>query len=348
MGLSAFYGTPKPDTERLALLDKLYASGEHFWDSADMYQDSEDLLGKWFQANPEKRDHIFLATKFANCVNPEDGSRYVDSSPEYARRACEKSLKRLGVERIDLCELFYLTFVTFFPLCVISCQLIDDMKTKKDYAHRLDGKTPVEKTVAELKKLQEEGKIKYIGLSECSSESLRRASKIVHIDAIQIEYSPFSLDIESPQIGLLKTARELGTAIVCYSPIGRGMLGGTIRSPKDFEKGDFRTFAPRFSEENFPKNLELVDRITELAKKKGATPSQLTLAWILAQGDDFFPIPGTTNLQRLEENLGALKITLSKEEEAEIRKAVEKAEPSGSRYPPAFASALFADTPPLQ
>ncbi|EMF08341.1 aldo-keto reductase, putative [Sphaerulina musiva SO2202] len=319
MGLSAFYGTPKPDTERLALLDKLYASGEHFWDSADMYQDSEDLLGKWFKANPEKRDHIFLATKFANCVNPEDGSRYVDSSPEYARRACEKSLKRLGVERIDLY-----------------------------YAHRLDGKTPVEKTVAELKKLQEEGKIKYIGLSECSSESLRRASKIVHIDAIQIEYSPFSLDIESPQIGLLKTARELGTAIVCYSPIGRGMLGGTIRSPKDFEKGDFRTFAPRFSEENFPKNLELVDRITELAKKKGATPSQLTLAWILAQGDDFFPIPGTTNLQRLEENLGALKITLSKEEEAEIRKAVEKAEPSGSRYPPAFASALFADTPPLQ
>lgn len=346
MGLSAFYGTPKPDTERLALLDKLYASGEHFWDSADMYQDSEDLLGKWFKANPEKRDHIFLATKFANCVNPEDGSRYVDSSPEYARRACEKSLKRLGVERIDLCECFTTPFY-LFPLYVISCQLIDDVK-KKDYAHRLDGKTPVEKTVAELKKLQEEGKIKYIGLSECSSESLRRASKIVHIDAIQIEYSPFSLDIESPQIGLLKTARELGTAIVCYSPIGRGMLGGTIRSPKDFEKGDFRTFAPRFSEENFPKNLELVDRITELAKKKGATPSQLTLAWILAQGDDFFPIPGTTNLQRLEENLGALKITLSKEEETEIRKAVEKAEPSGSRYPPAFASALFADTPPLQ
>lgn len=131
MGLSAFYGTPKPDTERLALLDKLYASGEHFWDSADMYQDSEDLLGKWFKANPEKRDHIFLATKFANCVNPEDGSRYVDSSPEYARRACEKSLKRLGVERIDLCECFTIPLYLFFPLCVISCQLIDDMKIKK-------------------------------------------------------------------------------------------------------------------------------------------------------------------------------------------------------------------------
>lgn len=129
---------------------------------------------------------------------------------------------------------------------------------------------------------------------------------------MQIEYSPFSLDIESPQIGLLKTARELGTAIVAYSPIGRGMLGGTIRSPKDFEEGDFRKFAPRFSEENFPKNMELVDRITELAKKKNATASQLTLAWILAQGDDFFPIPGTTNLRRLDENLGALKITLSK------------------------------------
>ena len=158
-----------------------------------------------------------------------------------------------------------------------------------DYAHRLDGVTPIEKTVEELKKLQDEGLIKYIGLSECSSASLRRASKIAHIDAVQIEYSPFSLDIESEQIGLLKTARELGTAIVAYSPIGRGMLGGKIRSRKDFEEGDFRLYSPRFSDENFPKNLELVDRITEIAAKKGVTPSQLTLAWILAQGDDFFP-----------------------------------------------------------
>ncbi|PPJ52318.1 hypothetical protein CBER1_10646 [Cercospora berteroae] len=317
MGLSAFYGKPKPDNERFAVLDKVYEDGDLFWDTADMYDDSEDLLGAWFKKNPGKREKIFLATKFANCKG-EDGSRWVDSSPEYARKACLKSLSRLGVDQIDLY-----------------------------YAHRLDGKTPVEKTVEELKKLQQEGKIKYIGISECSSESLRRASKVAHIDAIQIEYSPFSLDIESDQIGLLKTARELGTAIVAYSPIGRGMLGGTIRSPKDFEEGDFRTFAPRFSEENFPKNLELVDRITEIAKKKNATASQLTLAWILAQGDDFFPIPGTTNIKRVEENLGALKIKLSKEEEAEIRKACENAQPAGSRYPEGFSAALFADTPPL-
>lgn len=185
----------------------------------------------------------------------------MDSSPEYCRQACEKSLQRLGLPHIDLY-----------------------------YAHRLDGKTPVEKTVEELKKLKQEGKVKYIGLSECSSESLRRACKIEHIDAVQIEYSPFSLDIESEQIGLMKTCRELGVAIVAYSPIGRGMLGGTIRSPKDFEEGDFRQFSPRFSEENFPKNLKLVDQITEISNKKGCTPSQLTLAWLLAQGDDVFPV----------------------------------------------------------
>jgi aryl-alcohol dehydrogenase-like predicted oxidoreductase len=144
----------------------------------------------------------------------------------------------------------------------------------------------------ELKTLKAEGKIKYIGLSECSSESLRRACKVEHVDAIQIEYSPFSLDIEREEISLLKTARELGVAIVAYSPIGRGMLGGQIRSPADFEEGDFRKRAPRFSEENFPKNLELVDRITEIASKKGATPSQLTLAWLLHQGDDIFPVCG--------------------------------------------------------
>jgi len=317
MGLSAFYGQPKPDAERFAILDAAYARGELFWDSADMYGDNEDLLGKWFESNPEKREKIFLATKFANRVD-DQGNRSVDSTPEYARAACEKSLARLKVKQIDLY-----------------------------YAHRLDGVTPVEKTVTELKKLQDEGKIRYIGLSECSSESLRRASKVVHIDAVQIEYSPFSLDIENPQIDLLKTARELGTAIVAYSPIGRGILGGKLRSRADFGEGDFRAYAPRFSEENFPKNLKLVDQITELAAKKNATPSQLTLAWLLAQGDDIFPIPGTTNIQRLEENLAALKIKLSAEEEAEIRKASEAAEPAGARYPEAFAKHCFVDTPPL-
>lgn len=317
MGLSAFYGAPKPDAERFAVLDKAYEEGDLFWDSADIYADSEDLLGKWFESNPGKRDNIFLATKFALRTN-SSGERWEDSTPEYAREAVTKSLARLGVPFIDLY-----------------------------YVHRLDGKTPVEKTAEALKQLQSEGKIRYIGLSEVSSATLRRASKIVHIDAVQIEYSPFSLDIESEQIGLLKTARELGTAIVAYSPLGRGMLSGTIRSPADFAEGDFRKFAPRFSEENFPKNLKLVDEIAALAKKKNVTSSQLTLAWLLAQGDDIFPIPGTTRSERLVENLDALKITLTPEENAEIRRLAESAETAGGRYPEAFASSLFADTPEL-
>jgi len=198
--------------------------------------------------------------------------------------------------------------------------------------------------MAELKK---EGKIKYLGLSECSSDSLRRACKVHHIDAVQIEYSPFSLDIESDQIKLLATARELGVAIVAYSPIGRGMITGAIRSPDDLEEGDFRSYAPRFSKENFHKNLELVDQIGEIAQKKGVTASQLTLAWLLAQGDDIFPIPGTTKIERLKENIGSLDVKLTKEENQAIRKTCEDAEVAGGRYPEAFAAALFADTPPL-
>ncbi|KAI9654540.1 MAG: hypothetical protein M1821_006630 [Bathelium mastoideum] len=316
MGLSAFYGEKKPDEERFAVLDKLYSEGELFWDSADIYQDNEDLIGEWFKRNPGKREHIFLATKFA--LKPtSEGGIVNDSSPEYCRQACEKSLKRLGLPFVDLY-----------------------------YCHRLDGKTPIERTVRELKKLQDEGKIKYIGLSECSAESLRRASKIAHIDAVQVEYSPFALEIESAEIPILKTARELGTAIVAYSPIGRGMLSGKYRSPDDFPEGDFRKGAPRFSKENFPKNLKLVDEITEIANKKGCTPSQITLAWLMDQGDDIFPIPGTTNLDRLDENLGALHIKLSKEENQAIRKAAESAEVVGGRYPEAMSGALYNDTPP--
>lgn len=318
MGLSAFYGKPKPDTERFAILDKAYEAGELFWDSADMYLDNEDLLGSWFKQNPGKRENIFLATKFANCRD-KDGNIYIDSSPEYAKKACAKSLQRLGVDYIDLY-----------------------------YCHRLNEDTPVELTAKALKDLQEEGKIKYIGLSECSSEALRRACSVVHIDAVQIEYSPFSLDIESPQIGLLKTCRELGVAVVCYSPIGRGLITGSLRSVDDLEEGDFRRFAPRFSKENFGKNLKLVDQIGELAKKKGCTATQLTLAWLLAQGNDIFPIPGTTNEKRLVENLASLDISLSKEEEKAFRDAVDAAEVHGSRYPDAFVKGLYVTTAPLK
>lgn len=231
-------------------------------DLADMYGDSEDLLGKWFAANPEKRSNIFLATKFGNKANP-DGTRGVDSSPEYCKAAFAKSLKRLGLPYVDLY-----------------------------YCHRLDRKTPIEKTVQVMKELQDEGKVKYLGLSECSAESLRRACKVVHIDAVQVEYSPWALDIESKEIDLLRTCRELGVAVVAYSPIGRGMLSGTLRSPDDLPEGDFRKFSPRFSKENFPKNLKLVDEIVKIAEAKGCTSTQLALAWLMAQGDDIIPIPG--------------------------------------------------------
>lgn len=338
MGLSAFYGAPAPDEERFKVLDRAYELGETNWDSADVYMDrfappfhppiyinppetdpppSEDLIGKWF-ARTGKRSDIFLATKFANIINP-DGTRSLRSDPAYVRQACLKSLSRLNISTIDLY-----------------------------YCHRADGKTPIEHTVQAMADLQKEGLIKYIGLSEISSATLRRAAKIVHIDAVQIEYSPFTMDIEDPAIGLLATCRELGTAVIAYSPLGRGMMTGALTSPADFSDDDFRRHAPRFSEENFPKNLQLVEKLKSIAQGKGCTTGQLTLAWLLMQGEDVIPIPGTKRIRYLEENMGALDVKLSGEEVAEIRTAVESAEVHGIRYPEAMAGALFADTPPLE
>lgn len=316
MGLSAFYGKPESDEDRFKILDKAYDMGETFWDSADVYMDNEDLIGKWFKRTG-KRDDIFLATKFANTM--KDGSMTVRSDPEYVKEACEKSLKRLGIPTIDLY-----------------------------YCHRLDRKTPVEKTVEAMAQLKKEGKIKYLGLSEVSSASLRRAHAVHPISAVQIEYSPFTTDIESPDIALLKTCRELGVATVAYSPLGRGMLTGAYKSPADFEEGDFRSRSPRFSEENFPKNLKLVEEIKQIAQKKGCTPGQLTLAWLLAQGEDVIPIPGTKKIKYLEENLAALEVKLTSSENADIRKAVENAEVHGQRYPEQMMVTLFADTPELK
>ncbi|PSS27093.1 hypothetical protein M430DRAFT_94091 [Amorphotheca resinae ATCC 22711] len=315
MGISAFYGATQPDEERFKVLDRAYELGQTFWDSADMYQDSEDLIGRWFKRTG-KRDEIFLATKFANKWTKD--SMTVDSSPEYCKEACERSLKRLGIKTIDLY-----------------------------YVHRVDKVTPIEKTVEALVELKNEGKIKYLGLSEVSAATLRRACKVHHIDAVQMEYSPFSIDIEKPQIDLLRTCRELGVAVIAYSPLGRGFLTGQYRSRADFEEGDFRLISPRFSEENFPKNLKLVDGIAALAQKKKITPGQLTLAWLLAQGDDIIPIPGTKKIKYLEENLGALDVKLTSEEEKEIRQLVEAAEVHGGRYADTMVSHLFADTPPL-
>ena len=189
--------------------------------------------------------------------------------------------------------------------------------------------------------------MKYLGLSECSSESLRRAYKVHPIRAVQIEYSPFTMEIESPQIGLLQTCRELGVATVAYSPLGRGMLTGQYRSRMDFEDGDWRRNAPRFSDENFPKNLELVDKLKAIADKKGCTNGQLTLAWLMHQGKDIIPIPGTKKIKYLEENLGSLDVKLTAEEDAAIREAVEGAGSHGERYPVNMMRLNFMDTPPL-
>ena len=194
--------------------------------------------------------------------------------------------------------------------------------------------------------LKAAGKIKYLGLSECSAESLRRAHAVHPISAVQVEYSPFTLDIEHSQIDLLRTCRELGVATIAYSPIGRGMISGTIRSRQDLEPGDFRLNAPRFSEENFHKNLELTDKIVGIAKKKNVTPTQLVLAWLLGEGEDIIPIPGTTKIERLHENLEALKIKVTSAEQKEIREACENADVKGDRY--ATMAHLFADTPPLK
>ncbi|PSN73995.1 aldo-keto reductase, putative [Corynespora cassiicola Philippines] len=318
MGLSIAYGAIKPDSERLALLDRAYETGVRFWDTADMYGDNELLIAKWFQANPDKRQNIFLATKFANRLFP-DGSRAVDSTPEYAKEALETSLRRLNLPSVDLY-----------------------------YVHRVDLKTPIEKTMEAMVELKNQGKFKYIGLSEVSSSTLRRAHAIHPITAVQVEYSPFALEIENENgTDLLKTARELGVAIVAYSPLGRGLFTGAIKSLADLEEGDFRRMIPRFSEENFPKNVKLVDQLTEVAKKKGVTPGQLTLAWLLAQGEDVFPIPGTTNQARLLENVESMKIQLSKEENREIRKLVDTADVKGERYPEGFVQFNFGDTPAL-
>lgn len=315
MGLSAFYGSIPSDEERFQVLDRVLDLGITYIDSSDIYGDNEDLLGKYFKKYPEKRSKVFLGTKFG-LGDSTVKVRSVHGDREFIREACEKSLKRLGIESIDIY-----------------------------FAHRIDKTVPIEDTMNALKELIDQGKIKYIGLSECSSNTLRRACAVHQVAAVEIEYSPFSLDIEHVDVGLLKTCRELGVSIVCYSPLGRGILTGQIKSPDDFEEGDFRKLCPRFSPENFPKNLQLVDTLTTLAKKKGCTTGQLTLAWILSQGDDFIPIPGTTKTKNLEENANAAKIQLTAEENGEIRRACENANIAGERYPEFLSGSLFADTP---
>ncbi|OCH91135.1 Aldo/keto reductase [Obba rivulosa] len=315
MGLSAFYGKVPPTEERLKIIDAVYESGVTFWDTADRYGDSEDLLGEWFKRTG-KRNDIFLATKFGLGYP----GRVVNGEPSYAHEAINNSLKRLGVDHVDLW-----------------------------YLHRPDPTVPIELTVGAMAEEVKAGKVKYLGLSECSADTLRRAHAVHPITALQVEYSPFTLDIEDPNIGLLNVARELGITIVAYSPLGRGLLTGKYKSPDDFEEGDFRRSVARYSHENFPNILKIVDGLKEIGARHGATPGQVALSWLFAQGDDVIPIPGTTRVSALKENVDALKVKLSPEEIKQVRELVAKADAAqGPRYPPGMHEVLFADTPPLK
>ncbi|KAI0015977.1 aldo-keto reductase [Xylariomycetidae sp. FL0641] len=322
MGMSYAYASfgGYNDEESLRVLTRAADMGITFWDTADMYGPftNERLIGKWFQQTG-RRDEIFLATKFANRFLP-DGGMEVCGDPAYVKQACADSLERLQTDRIDLY-----------------------------YQHRVDKNVPIEHTVRAMAELKAEGKVRYLGLSECSARSLQRACKVHPIAVAQMEYSPFALEIESSQTNFLKTARELGVGIVAYSPLGRGFLTGAIRSRDDFDEKDGRRNHPRFQEENFKGNLELVDLIGAVAKEKGCTPGQIAIAWVMAQGEDIIPIPGTKHVKYLEENAKAVEVKLSKEEEAKIRQVIESVGGSkGARYPPAVLAGTFGDSPELE
>ncbi|KAI8142099.1 auxin-induced protein [Fennellomyces sp. T-0311] len=300
MGMSSYYG-PFDDNESIRVLEKSIELGYTFWDTADLYGNglNERLLS---QVLKKHRDQVFLCSKFGHVLDPETGKMLgISGKPDYVRFACEKSLERLGVDVIDLY-----------------------------YQHRVDSTTPIEETVSAMAELVKEGKVRYLGLSECSADTLRRAYKVHPITAVQVEYSPWALDIENN--GVLEAARELGVAVVAYSPLGRGILTGNITSIDDLALDDIRRYMPRYSPENFPKNLELVEKIKALAAKKGVTASQFVLAWILHQGQDFFVIPGTKRMKYFEENIVGGQIKLSEAEVAEMRQLVEKAQPDGLRY----------------
>jgi len=306
MGMSAFYG-PRDEKESLATIDRSLELGCNFLDTADVYgpHTNEELVGKAIKG---RRDKFVIATKFAIVIGPGPNARSISGKPEYVKSACDASLKRLGIDTIDLY-----------------------------YQHRVDPNTPIEDTVGAMAELVKQGKIRYLGLSEAGANTLRRACKVHQITALQSEYSLWTRD---PEDEILPACRELGIGLVAYSPLGRGFLTGQIKKFEDLAADDYRRFSPRFQGDNFGKNLELVARVEAIAKEKGCTAGQLALGWVMAQGEDIVPIPGTKRRTYLEENLGALGVKLTPAELKRIDEVAPKGVAAGLRYPEQMMSSV--------
>jgi len=302
MGMSEFYGS-RDDEQSLAVLERAIEMGVDFLDTADMYgpHHNEELIGRFLASRKQNvRPKIRIATKFGIVRQPGAYRRSIDNRPQYARACCEASLRRLGIEQIDLY-----------------------------YVHRIDPVLPIEDTMAGLAQLVQEGKIARIGLSEVSAATLRRAHAVHPVAAVQTEYSLWTREVETQ---VLPTCRELGIGLVAYSPLGRGFLTGRYQNGASFEKGDFRASLPRFQPENIDQNRLLVDIVTALARRKACTPAQIALAWLLAQGDDIVPIPGTRSLKHLQDNLEALSVRLETNDLAELNQALNTVPVVGERY----------------
>jgi aryl-alcohol dehydrogenase-like predicted oxidoreductase len=299
MGMSDFYGE-RDEAESVATVHRALELGVNFLDTADMYGPftNEQLVGKALQG---KRDNVVLATKFGIQRSDDPAFRGINGRPEYVKQACDASLQRLGVSHIDLY-----------------------------YQHRVDQSVPIEETVGAMSELVQSGKVRFLGLSEAGPQTIRRAHAVHPISAVQTEYSLWSRD---PEDDILPAVRELGIGFVAYSPLGRGFLTGQIKSFDDLDADDYRRESPRFQGENFDKNLQLVERIGDIAREKGITPAQLALAWVLAQGEDIVPIPGTKRRKYLEENIAGTDVELTAEDLSRIDELMPQGAASGGRYP---------------